>query len=60
MNRGVVFAALAAVSWAIEAILVKKAGTELSPTLGAALGSISSGVVFLVYIISRGGIQSNI
>ncbi len=59
MNRGVIFAALAAVSWAVEAILVKKAGTDLSPTLGAALGSISSGVVFLVYIVSTGGIQSN-
>jgi len=59
MNRGVIFAALAAVSWAIEAILVKKAGAEFSPTLGAALGSISSGLVFLVYIISTGGIESN-
>ena len=59
MNRGVIFASLAAVSWAFEAILVKKAGTDLSPTLGAALGSISSGVIFLVYIISTGGIQSN-
>lgn len=60
MDRGVIFAALAAFSWAVEAILVKKASTGLSPAFGAALGSIASGAIFLVYIISTKSIPTNV
>ena len=49
--NGVILAFLAAFCWAIEAILAKKGGVGLDPTLGAAIGTMASGAIFLVYVI---------
>ena len=48
--NGIILAAVAAFCWAIEAILVKKAGPELNPIIGSAAGTLASGGIFLVYM----------
>jgi uncharacterized membrane protein len=48
---GTELAFLAALCWAMEAILAKKGGAGLNPIIGSGVGSVVSGGIFLVYIV---------
>jgi len=55
---GTLLAALAAICWALEAILVKKGETSLNSVLGAAVGTISTGVVFTAYLLLTNNLKT--
>ncbi|MCW4051146.1 MAG: DMT family transporter [Candidatus Bathyarchaeota archaeon] len=47
-------ALMAAVCWAAEALLIRKAGDGIDPLVGTALSCIAAGAVFAVYLLGIG------
>lgn len=58
--NGIILASLAALCWAIEAILVRRGGLELNPILGTAVGCIASGTIFIAYLLITRNLNSAI
>jgi len=55
--NGTILALIAALCWAIEAVLVRRGGFDLDPILGTAVGCIASGIIFSLYLFLNGNFQ---
>ena len=57
--EGWVYALLAVVVWGFEAIIVRAAGDGVDPLVGTGIGCIAAGVVFAIYLVAMGKINSD-
>ena len=58
--EGWMYAILAVVCWGFEAIIVRAAGDGVDPITGTGIGCIAAGIVFFVYLLINGKLNSNI